>query len=102
MLDFLALILRYGVSVCVTGATSSGKTTLMSWLLSTIPDEKRIFTIENDCREFDLIKEDGNGNIAIMSFIRNKVQRRRQTEYRPEKLLEYALTSNRILSVWVK
>ena len=39
MLDFLSLCLRYGLSICVTGATGSGKTTLMSWLLSTIPNE---------------------------------------------------------------
>jgi pilus assembly protein CpaF len=95
MLDFVALILRYGVSVCVTGATSSGKTTLMSWLLSTIPDEKRIFTIENDCREFDLIKEDGNGNIVnnvIHTVTRYSDDEKQNIDQ--EKLLEYALTSN--------
>ena len=58
MLDFLAAVLRFGLSICVTGSTGSGKTTLMSWILSTIPNEKRVFTIENGCREFDLVKED--------------------------------------------
>ena len=43
MLDFLAACLRYGVSVCVAGATGSGKTTVAGWLLTTIPDNKRIF-----------------------------------------------------------
>lgn len=38
MLDFLAECLRYGISVCVAGATSSGKTTLAGWLLTTIPN----------------------------------------------------------------
>ena len=38
-------LFRYGVSICITGATSSGKTTLMSWLLGTIKDNKRVFTI---------------------------------------------------------
>ena len=47
----------------MTGSTGSGKTTLMSWILSTIPNEKRIFTIENGCREFDLVKEDAEGNV---------------------------------------
>ena len=37
MLDFLAAVLRFGLSICVTGSTGSGKTTLMSWILSTIP-----------------------------------------------------------------
>lgn len=57
MLDFLAACLRYGVSICVAGATSSGKTTVAGWLLSTIPDNKRIFTIEDGSRELQLIRE---------------------------------------------
>ena len=57
MLDFLAACLRYGVSVCVAGATGSGKTTVAGWLLTTIPDNKRIFTIENGSLELDLVRE---------------------------------------------
>ena len=57
MLDFLSVCLRYGVSICVAGATSSGKTTIAGWLLSTIPDNKRIFTIEDGSRELQLIRE---------------------------------------------
>lgn len=57
MLDFLAECLRYGISVCVAGATSSGKTTLAGWLLTTLPDSKRIFTIENGSRELALIRQ---------------------------------------------
>lgn len=56
MLDFLSECLRYGVSTCVAGATSSGKTTLAGWLLTTIPDSKRIFTIENGSRELALVR----------------------------------------------
>lgn len=48
MLDFLSECIRYGISVCVAGATSSReKTTLLGWLLTTIPDGKRIYSIEN-------------------------------------------------------
>ena len=57
MLDFLAECLRYGISICVAGATSSGKTTLAGWLLTTIPDSKRIFTIENGSRELALVRQ---------------------------------------------
>ena len=57
MLDFLSACLRYGVSICVAGATSSGKTTAAGWLLSTIPDRKRIFTIEDGSRELQLVRE---------------------------------------------
>lgn len=56
-LDFLSECLRYGISICVSGATSSGKTTVTGWLLGTIPDSKRIFTIENGSRELDLVRE---------------------------------------------
>lgn len=56
MLDFLSNLIRYGISVCVAGATSSGKTTVLGWLLTTIPDNKRIYTIENGSRELDLTR----------------------------------------------
>lgn len=95
MLDFLSACLRYGLSMCVTGSTGSGKTTLMSWLLSTIPDEKRVFTIENGCREFDLVREDENGNVAnnvIHTVTRYSEDKKQNIDQ--EKLLEYALTCN--------
>ena len=57
MLDFLSLCVRYGISVCVAGATSSGKTTVAGWVLTTVPDNKRIYTIENGSRELALVRE---------------------------------------------
>ena len=57
MLEFLTECVRYGISVCVAGATSSGKTTLLGWLLTTLPDNKRIYTIENGSRELALVRE---------------------------------------------
>ena len=63
MLDFLGCCIRYGVSVCIAGATGSGKTTVMSWLLSKVPHNRRLITIEEGSREFDLVKRDENGNI---------------------------------------
>ena len=63
MLDFLSECLRYGVSTCVAGATSSGKTTLAGWLLTTVPDNKRIFTIENGSRELSLVRQE-NGKVV--------------------------------------
>jgi pilus assembly protein CpaF len=63
MLDLLSLCFIHGVSMCITGATSSGKTTLLSWILSEIPYNKRVVTIEQGCREFDLTAEDEEGNI---------------------------------------
>ncbi|SKC79991.1 CpaF/VirB11 family protein [Maledivibacter halophilus] len=95
MLDFLSICLRYGVSNCITGATSSGKTTLMSWILSTVPKDKRIITIENGTREFDLVKEDEEGN--VINNVIHTVTRYSEDEKQnidQEKLLEFALTAN--------
>ena len=63
MLHFLTACIRYGVSVCIAGSTGSGKTTVMAWLLSNVPNNRRLITIEEGSREFDLIKRDENGNI---------------------------------------
>ncbi len=57
MIDFLCMCLRYGVSMVVAGATSSGKTTLLNALLTTIPDGKRVFTIESGSRELSLVRK---------------------------------------------
>jgi len=94
MLDFLAECLRYGISICVAGATSSGKTTLAGWLLTTIPDNKRIFTIENGSRELALVRQkDGKVvNSVIHTLTRdseNERQRIDQTE-----LLDMSLRFN--------
>jgi len=95
MLDFLSASLRYGISECVTGATSSGKTTLMGWILSTIPNHKRLFTIENGTREFDLVKRDENGNVinnVVHTVTRDSEKKEQNIDQ--EKLLEYSLTAN--------
>ena len=63
MVDFLCMCLRYGVSFLVAGATSSGKTTLLNALLDTVPDGKRIFTIESGSRELSLVKK-RDGKVA--------------------------------------
>ena len=63
MLSFLETCLRYGVSFVVAGRTSSGKTTLLNSLLGSVPDCKRIYTIESGARELSLVKRDENGRV---------------------------------------
>ena len=95
MLDFLSLSHRYGESICFTGATSSGKTTLMSHILSTLPDNKRIFTIENGTREFNLVKRNEKGEVVnnvIHTVTRSSEDKNHSITM--AKLLETALTVN--------
>lgn len=95
MLDFLSTIYRYDVSVCLAGATGTGKTTIMSWILSTLPNFKRIYTVENTTREFDLTKR--NENESVINNVIHTVTR--DSENPSEKvteqmLLEQGLTFN--------
>jgi pilus assembly protein CpaF len=94
MLDWLAVFLRYGISICVAGATSSGKTTVAGWLLDTIPNTKRIFTIENGSRELDLVKEqDGRVvNSVVHTLTRDSVNDRQRVDQIA--LLDIALRFN--------
>jgi len=59
-LDFLTLCVNNTVSVAIAGATGSGKTADMGYILSRVPFEKRIVTIE-DTRELTLARYDKNG-----------------------------------------
>lgn len=95
MLDFLSECIRYGISVCVAGATSSGKTTLLGWLLTTIPDSKRIYTIENGSRELALVRRDPDGqvtNSVIHTLTRDSENERQRVDQIA--LLDMALRFN--------
>ncbi|SHH59060.1 ATPase, T2SS/T4P/T4SS family [Sporanaerobacter acetigenes] len=95
MFNILADLSRYGISICVAGATTSGKTTLLDAILSTIPDDKRIYTIENNVREFNLIRRDKYGKItnSVVHTVTKESENPKEVVDQ-EKLLEYALTSN--------
>ena len=94
MLDFLSECIRYGISVCVAGATSSGKTTLLGWLLTTIPDSKRIYSIENGSRELALVrrKEGKVVNSVIHTLTRDSENERQRVDQ--VALLDMALRFN--------
>ncbi len=61
MIDFLCMCARYGISFVIAGVTSSGKTTLLNAIMTSMPNEKRIITIESGAREFDLVKKNRVG-----------------------------------------
>jgi pilus assembly protein CpaF len=79
MMDFLSECLRYGISICVAGATGSGKTTVAGWLLTTVPHNKRVFTIENGSRELDLVREkDGRVCNSVIHTITRESENEKQ------------------------
>ena len=94
MMDFLTECLRYGISICVAGATSSGKTTLLGWLLTTIPDNKRIYTIESGSRELALVREKEGAvtNSVIHTLARDSENERQRVDQIA--LLDMALRFN--------
>ena len=61
ILNFLSLSYNYGISMCLVGETGSGKTTLMSYIMENVPNNKRLITMEENTREYDLHKYDKNG-----------------------------------------
>ena len=64
MVDFLCMCIRYGVPFVVAGATSSGKTTLLNAIMTSVPDNKRVFTIESGSRELSLVRRGEDGRVV--------------------------------------
>lgn len=87
--DFLLGCFTSGLSVLFVGSTNTGKTTMMSSLLRLIDPQKRLITIENEVREFDLVVEDENSDV-VNSVIHWKTT----NKFDQERLLEMSLTSN--------
>jgi pilus assembly protein CpaF len=64
MMDFLVYAYRYGLSMMLAGETDAGKTTLMEIIMGlAVPDDKKLYTIENETREFDLVRRGPDGKI---------------------------------------
>ncbi len=95
IISTLETLFRNGVSMCITGETGCGKTTIMSHLLKQVPYKKRIFTIEEDVREFDLVVYDKDGN--VLNNVVHTCTRKSEDPSKvidQEKLLETAMTMN--------
>ena len=94
MLDFLSEVIRYGVSVCVAGSTGSGKTTVAGWMLTTIPNDKRIYTIESGSRELALAKVDDGRVINSVIHTLTRPSENEMQNIDQDILLDYALRFN--------
>ena len=93
MANVLSLLYRYGVSICLSGETGSGKTTLIEFFLGTVEDDKRIVTIEEDTRELSGDKYDENGRMInnIIHLVTKKSETEKQAVNMSD-LLKLALT----------
>ena len=61
MLSFLKACINYGVSVCIGGATTAGKTSTAGYLLSSLPNDIRVVTCEEESREVNLVRRNEQG-----------------------------------------
>ncbi|MEG2383052.1 MAG: ATPase, T2SS/T4P/T4SS family, partial [Oscillospiraceae bacterium] len=61
MFDFLLQCVKHGVSICLSGETGTGKTTLAGCLLSMAAQVLRIYTIEEGSREWNFVLKDEHG-----------------------------------------
>lgn len=93
-LNFLTMLVDHGISVGFSGATSSGKTTDISFLLNSIDYSMRIYTIE-ETRELDLTKEDDDQNVfSRVTHYCTRISTSDKMTIDANKLLRHALRFN--------
>jgi len=96
MIDFLSACYRYGQSEILAGETDAGKTTLLAIIMQlAVPDNKKLYTIEYETREFDLVKRDGNGrptNKVVSTVTRESDDPKLAVT--PQMLIEHGMTMN--------
>lgn len=73
MMAFLELCVMHGASMCISGETGSGKTTIAGCLLAEASKTLRTFTIEEGSREWNFVRTDSTGKI-INSVIHTKTR----------------------------
>lgn len=98
MYDFLLMCCLAKVSQGYAGEPGSGKTTLMSSIMEEllkIQPTFRLYTIENETREFNLVKTDTAGNVInnVVHLVTRK-SNDPKLDVSQENLLELCLTSN--------
>lgn len=101
-LRLLETALRRGVSILIVGKVNTGKTTFQTYLLSTMPDDMQIITIEQGTREIYLVKRNPDGTVRnnVVHLLSRENPNNEEQNITQEKLVEKALRLNPdILSV---
>lgn len=95
MIDFLCTTYRYGISMMLSGETDAGKTTLMSIIMkNSVPDDKKLITIENGTREFNLVKRENGQVINSVVHLVTRDSTNKEHAITQQMLLETAMTMN--------
>lgn len=96
MLDTLVQLHSHGVSMCIAGATDSGKSTLMGWVIKQLPDNKRILTIEEGTRDFFCVKRDPATGKVLNNVVHFSARRSsdKEQDITQAKLVETFMTMN--------
>lgn len=74
MADFLELCIMRGASMCISGETGSGKTTLAGCLLAEASATRRTYTIEEGSREWNFVRTDPKSGKPLNSVIHTKTR----------------------------
>lgn len=74
MATFLELCVAHGVSMCISGETGSGKTTIAGYLLTKASRTLRTFTIEEGSREWDFVRTDPETGKIVNSVIHTRTR----------------------------
>jgi pilus assembly protein CpaF len=101
-LQLLVTALRRGVSILIVGKVNTGKTSFQTYLLSKMPDDMQIITIEQGTREIYLIKRGADGTVQnnVVHLLSRENMNNEEQNITQEKLVEKALRLNPdILSV---
>lgn len=95
ILNFLVMAYTFGISICLVGETGSGKTTLMSYIMENVPYHKRLITMEENTREYDLHKYDENGYmINNVVHLITKESEKESENITLQELIKTSLTSD--------
>ncbi|MDD6484038.1 MAG: ATPase, T2SS/T4P/T4SS family [Clostridiales bacterium] len=90
-LDFVVTCINNGISIVLGGATGSGKTADLGYVLDNIDDSKRVYIME-EARELDVTKRDDNGRVVNrVLYTKTRTTNDPKTSVTPEMLLKQAL-----------
>lgn len=101
-LKLLETALRRGVSILLVGKVNTGKTSFQTYLLSQMPDDLQIITIEQGARETYLVRRSSDGIVQnnVVHLLSRENANNEEQNITQEKLVEKALRLNPdILSV---